>query len=85
MDFDDKLNLNFDLTVNSPCFAIGADIIDSSGDNWKYNVQINEESADFELPDENEAKRLKLLKLKNYQVNDGGALSKGMGFISRNI
>ena len=49
------MNLNLDITVNSPCFSVGADIIDSSGDAWKYNFQINEEGVDFALKPDKES------------------------------
>lgn len=75
-DFEDKLNLNFDITINTPCFGIGADIIDSSGDAWRYMIQINEEAAEFQLDDRLEQERLNLVRMKESIVNDGG-LSKG--------
>lgn len=58
------MNLNIDMTVNTPCFGVGADIIDSSGDAWRYNFQINEEGTDFQLKDKAEDERLKLLQMK---------------------
>ena len=75
-DFGAKLNLNFDLTVSASCSAIGADIIDSSGDAWRYMVQVNEEATEFQQSDEQEAERQDLLKLKSALEYEGG-LSKG--------
>ena len=37
--YDTKMNLNIDLTVNTPCFNVGADISDSSGE-VRYNFQV---------------------------------------------
>merc|ERR1712126_626188 len=76
-DFGAKLNLNFDLTVSASCSAIGADIIDSSGDAWRYMVQVNEEATDFQQSDEQRAERQELLKLKSALEHEGG-LSKAL-------
>ena len=75
-NFKDKLNLNFDITVNSRCSGVGADIIDSSGENWRYMVQINEEQADFQASEKIEQEREKLRKTRELHAKDGG-LSKG--------
>ena len=71
-DYDTKMNLNIDMTVNTPCFGVGADIIDSSGDAWRYNFQINEEGTDFLLKPEAEAERLKTLQKKEKLLNGNG-------------
>merc|ERR1719447_2761575 len=77
-NFKDKLNLNFDITVNSRCSGIGADIIDSSGDAWRYMVQINEETGHFDLSDSEEALRIKHLDLKDKLYEDGVDLHKAI-------
>lgn len=76
-NFKDKLNLNFDITVNSRCSGIGADIIDSSGDAWRYMVQINEQQTEFQPSEKIENERKKLLKIKEKHAKDGG-LSKAL-------
>ena len=60
------------MTVNTPCFGVGADIIDSSGDAWRYNFQINEEGTDFKLKDKAEGERVKLLQMKEQMANGNG-------------
>ena len=47
------------------------DIIDSSGDAWRYMVQINEETGHFDLSDTEEALRIKHLDLKDKLYEDG--------------
>ena len=63
-DYESKMHLNMDITFNSPCHMISADIVDSSGDAWGYSFQLQEDAADFELTKEKAVERAKLLKMK---------------------
>lgn len=78
-EYEAKMNLNIDITVNTPCFGVGADIIDSSGDAWRYNFQINEEGTDFQLKDKAEDERLKLLQMKEQMsMSNGNGLKEAL-------
>lgn len=48
-DFDAKLKINVDLTVAMPCHAIGADILDSTGQNVLQFGSLEQEDTWFEL------------------------------------
>lgn len=63
-EYESKMHLNMDITFNSPCHMISADIVDSSGDAWGYSFQLQEDAADFELTKEKALERAKLLKMK---------------------
>lgn len=63
-DYESKMHLNMDITFNSPCMMINTDIVDSSGDAWGYNFQIQEDAADFELTADKAKVREKLLEMK---------------------
>ena len=49
----------------------GADIRDSSGDQWRYMVQINEEDVNFDLSPELEKQRLRHIEMKE-KLHDRG-------------
>jgi len=72
------MNLNLDITINTPCFNVGADIVDQAGDGWKYNFQIQEEGADFALKEKDEKERLKLLLMKEKMANGNAALKEAL-------
>lgn len=63
-EYESKMHLNMDITFNSPCHMISAEIVDSSGDAWGYSFQLQEDAADFELTKEKALERAKLLKMK---------------------
>lgn len=49
-DIDSLLDINVDITIGSPCDAIGADVIDPTNQNNAYTYgQLSEESLWFEL------------------------------------
>ena len=48
-DFESKLKINVDMTIATPCSAIGADIVDSSNQNTFKFGQLKEEDTWWEL------------------------------------
>uniref|UniRef100_A0A146KX15 Endoplasmic reticulum-Golgi intermediate compartment protein 2 n=1 Tax=Lygus hesperus TaxID=30085 RepID=A0A146KX15_LYGHE len=54
-DFNAKLKVNLDITVAMPCHSIGADILDSTNQNFMVFGTLEEEDTWFEMSEEQKA------------------------------
>lgn len=78
VEYNEKIWLNFDITVASECRLIGADVVDVTGQAWVFTEEIQEKPVSFMLSPKESALRESLLKqkLELLDKNDGTKISE---------
>nr|XP_039270689.1 endoplasmic reticulum-Golgi intermediate compartment protein 2-like [Styela clava] len=78
VEYNEKVWLNFDITVASDCRLIGADVVDVTGQAWVFTEEIREKQVNFELSPEESFLRDSLLKKKAVLLDedDGTKISE---------
>lgn len=71
IEYDEKVWLNFDITVATDCKLIGADVVDTTGQAWLFNEEIVEENIPFALSQKEASIRDSLLQVKDKLLSEG--------------
>lgn len=78
VEHNEKVRLNFDITVATECKLIGADVLDVTGQAWVFAEGMEEKPASFKLSPEEGRNRMSLLRTKEVLLDekDGAKLSE---------